>query len=65
MEEIWNATGMGETISHTTRYDSMADVSAVIGAAGTLFTIDLSGFALGYAATDFGVGENHVSNPGP
>lgn len=57
VEGIWNATGMRGTISHTIRYDSFVDRSEVIGAPGELFNVDLSGYALGYAATYLGIGE--------
>lgn len=57
IEERWNATGMRGTMSHTMRYDSMVDAANVIGRPGQLLTIDLSGFALGYAAVYLGIGE--------
>jgi len=57
VEGIWNATGMRGTISHTIRYDSFVDRSEIIGAPAQLLTVDLSGFALGYAATYLGIGE--------
>ena len=57
IEDRWNATGMRGTISHTMRYDSMVDAANVIGRPGQLLTIDLSGFALGYAAVYLGIGE--------
>ncbi len=57
IEGIWNATGMRGTISHTIRYDSTVTAADIIGTPGALFTIDLSGFALGYAAVYLGVGE--------
>jgi alkylation response protein AidB-like acyl-CoA dehydrogenase len=57
IEGIWNATGMRGTISHTIRYDSFVDLQDIIGAPAQLLTIDLSGFALGYAATYLGIGE--------
>jgi alkylation response protein AidB-like acyl-CoA dehydrogenase len=57
IEGRWNATGMRGTISHTIRYDSFVAPDAVIGGRGELLTIDLSGFALGYAAVYLGVGE--------
>lgn len=57
VEGIWNATGMRGTISHTIRYDSFVDQSEVVGAPAQVLTIDLSGFALGYAATYLGIGE--------
>ena len=57
VEGIWNATGMRGTISHTIRYDSFVNQSEMIGAPAQLLTIDLSGFALGYAATYLGIGE--------
>jgi hypothetical protein len=57
VESIWNATGMRGTISHTIRYDSTVDAADVIGAPGQFLTLDLSGFALGYAAVYLGIGE--------
>jgi alkylation response protein AidB-like acyl-CoA dehydrogenase len=57
IEGIWNATGMRGTISHTIRYDCAVDADNVIGAPGQYLTIDLQGFALGYAAVYLGIGE--------
>src|SRR5207253_1434138 len=57
IEGIWNATGMRGTISHTIRYDCLVPESDVVGTPGSLLTIDLSGFALGYAAVYLGIGE--------
>lgn len=57
IEGTWNATGMRGTISHTIRYDALVDAAEVIGAPGELLSIDLSGFALGYAATYLGIGQ--------
>ena len=57
IEGIWNATGMRGTISHTIRYDSTVGAERIIGTPGSLLSIDLSGFALGYAATYLGIGE--------
>jgi len=57
IEGLWNATGMRGTISHTIRYDSFVAPDAVVGRPGELLTIDLSGFALGYAAVYLGIGE--------
>jgi alkylation response protein AidB-like acyl-CoA dehydrogenase len=57
LEGIWNATGMRGTISHTIRYDCTVDPENVIGAPGEYLTIDLQGFALGYAAVYLGIGE--------
>jgi alkylation response protein AidB-like acyl-CoA dehydrogenase len=57
IEGTWNATGMRGTISHTIRYDSMVPDANVIGAPGSFFTIDLTGFALGYAGVYLGIGE--------
>lgn len=57
VEGIWNATGMRGTVSHTIRYDSYVAPDAVVGPPGGLLTIDLSGFALGYAAVYLGVGQ--------
>ena len=57
IDGIWNATGMRGTISHTIRYDSAVAAGDVVGTPGSLLTIDLSGFALGYAAVYLGIGE--------
>jgi alkylation response protein AidB-like acyl-CoA dehydrogenase len=57
VESHWNATGMRGTISHAIRYDSLVDHAEIIGGPGQLLTIDLSGFALGYAATYLGIGQ--------
>jgi alkylation response protein AidB-like acyl-CoA dehydrogenase len=57
VEGIWNATGMRGTISHTIRYDSFVDQASVVGTPGQLLTIDLLGFALGYAAVYLGIAE--------
>jgi alkylation response protein AidB-like acyl-CoA dehydrogenase len=57
IEGVWNATGMRGTVSHTIRYDSYVAPDAVIGPPGGLLTIDLSGFALGYAAVYLGIGQ--------
>jgi alkylation response protein AidB-like acyl-CoA dehydrogenase len=57
IEGLWNAAGMRGTISHTIRYDSLVDQANVVGDPGQLFGVDLSGFALGYAAVYLGIGE--------
>jgi alkylation response protein AidB-like acyl-CoA dehydrogenase len=57
IEGVWNATGMRGTISHTIRYDSAVADTDVVGTPGSLLTIDLAGFALGYAAVYLGIGE--------
>jgi alkylation response protein AidB-like acyl-CoA dehydrogenase len=57
IEGVWNATGMRGTISHTIRYDSTVADTDIVGTPGSLMTIDLSGFALGYAAVYLGIGE--------
>jgi alkylation response protein AidB-like acyl-CoA dehydrogenase len=57
IEGLWNASGMRGTISHTIRYDSFVPTEAVIGRPGQFLTIDLSGFALGYAAVYLGIAE--------
>ncbi len=57
LERRWNATGMRGTTSHSIRYDTQVAVRDILGAPGQLLTIDLSGFALGYAATYLGVAE--------
>jgi alkylation response protein AidB-like acyl-CoA dehydrogenase len=57
VEGIWNATGMRGTISHTMRYDCTVPPANIIGAPGGLFSVDLAGFALGYAAVYLGIGE--------
>jgi hypothetical protein len=53
----WNATGMRGTTSHTLRYDTQVTGAEVIGTPGQFITLDLSGFATGYAATYLGVAE--------
>ena len=57
LERPWNATGMRGTTSHSIRYDTEVLAEDVMGNPGQLLTIDLSGFALGYAATYLGVAE--------
>ena len=57
VEPTWDAVGMRGTISHTIHYDTTVDQAAVIGAPAQLLTLDLSGFALGYAATYLGIAE--------
>ena len=57
VEGTWNAVGMRGTVSHTIRYDCDVPDAAVIGAPGALFGVDLSGFALGYAAVYLGIAE--------
>ena len=57
LERPWNATGMRGTTSHSIRYDTEVSADDVLGDPGQLLTIELSGFALGYAATYLGVAE--------
>ena len=57
IEGTWSAVGMRGTISHTIRYDCLVDASSVVGRPGQYLTIDLQGFALGYAAVYLGIGE--------
>ena len=57
IEGTWNATGMRGTISHTIRYDCAVAPANVVGRPGQYLTIDLQGFALGYAAVYLGIGE--------
>ena len=57
LERQWNATGMRGTTSHSIRYDTEVSAEDVMGDPGQLLTIELSGFALGYAATYLGVAE--------
>jgi alkylation response protein AidB-like acyl-CoA dehydrogenase len=57
IEQTWNATGMRGTISHTIRYDCLVDAADVVGRPGEYLTLDLQGFALGYAAVYLGIGE--------
>ena len=57
LERPWNATGMRATTSHSIRFDTEVSSEDVMGNPGQLLTIDLSGFALGYAATYLGVAE--------
>jgi len=45
------------TISHTIRYDCLVPEADIVGTPGSLLSIDLSGFALGYAAVYLGIGE--------
>lgn len=57
LERRWNATGMRGTTSHSIRYDTQVGAQDILGEPGQLLTIELSGFALGYAATYLGVAE--------
>ena len=57
IEGTWNAMGMRGTVSHTIRYETFVEDEQIIGPPAGLFTIDLSGFALGYSATYLGIGE--------
>ncbi len=57
VEGEWNATGMRGTNSQTIRYDCVVEPSAIVGRPGQWLTIDLTGYALGYAAVYLGVGE--------
>ena len=57
VEGTWNAMGMRGTISHSIRYETFVGADQVIGGPAGLLDIDLSGFALGYAATYLGIGE--------
>ena len=57
LERPWNATGMRGTTSHSLRYDTMVSAGDVMGSPGELLSIELSGFALGYAATYLGIAE--------
>ena len=57
LERRWNAAGMRGTTSHSIRYDTQVGVQDIVGEPGELLTIELSGFALGYAATYLGVAE--------
>ncbi|MDE2843757.1 MAG: acyl-CoA/acyl-ACP dehydrogenase [Chloroflexota bacterium] len=57
LERPWNATGMRATTSHSIRFDTEVSSEDVLGDPGQLLTIELSGFALGYAATYLGVAE--------
>ena len=57
LERRWNAVGMRGTTSHSIRYDTQVGVQDIVGEPGELLTIELSGFALGYAATYLGVAE--------
>jgi alkylation response protein AidB-like acyl-CoA dehydrogenase len=57
IEGTWNATGMRGTISHTIRYDCVVKDTDIVGRPGQYLTIDLQGFALGYAAVYLGIGE--------
>ncbi len=55
VEGRWNALGMRGTVSHTIRYESLIRPEQMIGAPGQMLTIDLSGYALGYAAVYLGI----------
>ena len=57
LERHWNAIGMRGTTSHSIRYDTEVLAEDILGDPGQLLTIELSGFALGYAATYLGVAE--------
>ena len=57
LERPWNATGMRATTSHSIRFDTEVSGEDIMGNPGQLLTIELSGFALGYAATYLGVAE--------
>src|SRR5262245_15126279 len=57
VEGIWNATAMRGTISHTIRHDATVPEADIVGTPGSLFHVDLAGFALGYAAVYLGIGE--------
>src|SRR5262245_62023571 len=57
VEGTWNATGMRGTISHTIRYDCQVPDANIVGAPGAFSAIDVTGFALGYAAVYLGIGE--------
>ncbi|MDE2779160.1 MAG: acyl-CoA/acyl-ACP dehydrogenase [Chloroflexota bacterium] len=57
LERPWNATGMRATTSHSIRFDTEVSSEDILGDPGQLLTIELSGFALGYAATYLGVAE--------
>lgn len=57
IEGTWNSTAMRGTISHTIRYDATVSAANIVGTPGALFSADLSGFALGYAAVYLGIGE--------
>ena len=57
LERRWNATGMRGTTSHSIRYNARVQADDIMGEPGQLLTIELSGFALGYAATYLGVAE--------
>ena len=57
LERRWNATGMRGTTSHSIRYNTLVLAEDIMGEPGQLLTIELSGFALGYAATYLGVAE--------
>ena len=57
LERPWNANSMRGTISHALRYDTIVEAADVVGRPGQYLTIDLQGFALGYAAVYLGIGE--------
>ena len=57
VEGVWDAVGMRGTTSHSVRFDTLVPHEDVIGQPGQYLTVDISGFALGYAATYLGIGE--------
>jgi alkylation response protein AidB-like acyl-CoA dehydrogenase len=57
VEGRWNASSMRGTASHTIRYDCRVEPFAVVGQPGQFLSVDLAGFALGYAAVYLGIGQ--------
>lgn len=58
IDHSWNAMGMRGTSSDTIRYDECFVPEAdCLGGIAALATIDITGFALGYAAIYLGIGE--------
>ncbi|MFQ6029831.1 MAG: acyl-CoA dehydrogenase family protein [Dehalococcoidia bacterium] len=57
VERPWNGTGMRATTSHTIRYDTRVTPDQIVGSPGQLFTLDMSEFPIGYAATYLGIAD--------
>ena len=57
VQRDWDAVGMRGTNSLTISYDCFVDQANVIGEPGDFLRVDLSRFALGYAAVYLGIGE--------
>ena len=58
VERNWNATGMRGTASDTIKYENcFVSEADCLGGIAALARIDITGFALGYAAIYLGIGE--------